>query len=225
MAGNWRRHGSEFSGLIFIAAYTLTGASFQRMPNLEDFAKSAKEIDGFDIWQGLRNLWLWLKARCETFPFSRTSLFVAPRDIDIPEAASYLLEMTTLYLEGNLSEDRRSPAAHYGKCRYHLGCYTDTIRAFLEHLYSGAEFDNTNLGRQMQAANELQLFFGGLLRIINSVPALEELSQFVGTLDSEKKKKLRSFLLGKSHLAADLSTENVRRWIAEFRKEEDIPLN
>ena len=225
MAGNWRRHGKEFPALLFIAAYTLTDASFTRMPKVEDFAKGAKEIDGFDVWQALRSLYIWLKARCETFPFSRTNLFITPQDVDIPEAASCLLEMTTLRIEGNLPPETRSLAAHYGKCEYHLGCYTDTLRAFLDHLYLATDFDETALGRQVQLANELQNFFRGLLHVINSVPALEAISQFATTLGPEMRRNLRSFLTKKDPSREGLSKEVAQRWIEEFRKEAGIRLN
>ena len=225
MAGNWRRHGSEFPALLFIAAYTLVNASFARMPKPEDFMKGAKEVDGFDVWSTLRRLYAWFKARCDSFPFSRPEIFHEPRDIDVAEAASCLFEMTTLCYEGNLPMEMRSQAAHYGKCEYHLGRYTDTLRAFLDHLYLAADFDETAIGRQIQLANELQNFFKEILHIINSMPALEAISQFVATLGPEMRRRLRSFLAKKDPTEESLSAETIQQWIAEFRKEENIPLN
>lgn len=152
MSGNWRRYGSEFPGLLFIAAYTLTGASFQRMPKLEDFAGGRKEIDGFDVWGALRKLYAWLKPRRETFPFSRAAIFREPRDIGVDETASILLEMTTLQFDGHLPERDRKNAAHYGQCEFCLATYKNTINAFLENLYWETDFDNTNLGSQIVLA-------------------------------------------------------------------------
>jgi hypothetical protein len=225
MTGSWRRHGSEFPALLYIAAYTLVNASFTKMPKPEDFVKGAREIDGFDVWQALRSLYIWFKGRCEAFPFSKTGLFLEPKDIGVPEAASCLLEMTTLCYEGNLPAEMRSQAAHYGKCEYHLGCYTDTLKSFLDYLYGAADFDETAIGRQIQLANELQNFFKEILHVVNSMPALEAISQFVATLGPEMKKRLRSFLAKKDPTEESLSAETIQRWIAEFRKEENIPLN
>jgi len=225
MVGNWRIHGKEFPALLFIAAYTLTGASFQRMPKLEDFAGGKKEVDGFEVWQALRDLYIWFKGRCESFPFSKTAVFLEPRDVDVPETASYLLEMTSLCHEGNLPAEQRHTANHYGKCEFHLGCYTDMIRAFLDHLYLGTDLDETALGRQVLLANELQRFFKGIAAIMKSVPAIELISHFVSSLEPTKRKNFRSFLEKKNPFPANFDEVLAKKWIDEFLEEAGIRPN
>jgi len=225
MTEKWRKHGSEFPALLFIAGYSIVGARFTRMPKLDDFAKGTKEIDGFDVWQALHNLYIWLNTKCEDFSFGRKNIFLEPRDIDVPEVATCLLEMTMLCIEGNLPAELRHEASHYGQCEYHLGCYTDTLRAFLSHLYFGIDFDKTALGRQMQFATELQRFFEELAALVSSVPAIELINHFVATLEPAVRTNFRSFLQKKMLSVGNLDEDLVHQWIEEFRKEAGIHLN
>lgn len=212
---SWRIHGSEFPALLYIAAYTLVGASFTRMPKPEDFAKGTKEIDGFEVWSRLRCLYAWFKTKYDFFPFSRPEIFREPKDIDVAEAASCLLEMTSLRLERHLPPEDRSPAPHYGVCEYHLGCYTLTLSVFLDHLYRQVDFDETILGREEQLISTLTSALG---KIVASTPFIAAINDFYGTMTDAAKPEFVRFMREVMPPTELMNEEAASRLITEFKK-------
>lgn len=222
MPKEWRRHGTDFPALLYIAAYSLVGANFDKVPKVKEFKRAPREIDGFDLWQALRNLYIWFKVRYSSFPFSKPSVFLEPYDFDVVEIAKYLFEMTSLRIEGNLPVEERKPPTHYGSCEYHLGLYTDTLNAFLNHLYFATDFDQSILGQQEQIVEQISQAFNTLLQpmipVLSSPSFLSVVRQFAATLKPTAIVDFVQFLTEKMPFPSTLNEEIATKWIAEFRK-------
>ncbi len=146
-------YGKDFPFLLYSAAYRIVKLQPYHFPwpKKEQFWKAPHEVTSHELWHTLRELYVWLTAHHQPFPFSRPEIFAEPQEMDVVGIAQNLLEMAMLAMEGHPSPEAHRNPKHFGECPFCLGCYTNLVGAFVGKLYNDTNFRLTLLRTPYQS--------------------------------------------------------------------------